>query len=347
MEHDYEVYMHDRLVPVKQRSAATTKDSEPNVRSVPTSRELDTEEEAKTSEEPILGTASAPSTIVGPSTNCLDDAALETYWGQLLTPSNTPSPIFSRLTTAIFTHFDTTSAGVLQPSEFCALMSASGYTPQDFPPLHVTTNESSAASPADLQSLDAWLADWMRSFPLDHATTTRTFAPPPPIEPVNGRVRFRDQFMHALTHPDPPPAVPDGQPLLTRLGLEQYFVHLLLQDPETLAGRLNHLLGALPTAGTTGLTDPATGRDFEARVIPRSCFPPPLVGSPTGPLETAAERESAVEQQQHRAEVERRSRQLEMQAELDALAAVSRGMGMAMAGWRVDSSGHRYWYAGL
>jgi hypothetical protein len=190
----------------------------------------------------------------------------------------------------------------------------------------------------------------MRSFPLDHRTATRTFPPPPPIEPVNGRIRMRDQLLHALMYPDPP-TVPNGQPLLTALGLEQWFTHLLLHDPGTLAVRLNCLLGALSSSASGSgsgsekdgvgaalpLTDPATGRPFEARAIPRSCFP--LVPDPE-----TMERKWMVEQQ--RAEEEMRSRQLQLQAEHNANLLISQAMSNVSGGWRVDSNGNRYYQEG-
>ena len=151
VEHDYEVYIHDRRALVKERGVATSKDSEPSVRSVSTAKGLESRVPEDAPKGPLIGAPSAPP-IPGAST-CLDVTASETYWGQLLTPTKTPSPVFSRLLAAIFAHFDAASDGVLQPSEFCALMFASGYTAEQFPPLKVSTNES--ASPADLHELDS------------------------------------------------------------------------------------------------------------------------------------------------------------------------------------------------
>jgi hypothetical protein len=42
----------------------------------------------------------------------------ETYWGTFITPTETLSPIFSRLITAIFAHFDAASA--VQEGSLCA-----------------------------------------------------------------------------------------------------------------------------------------------------------------------------------------------------------------------------------
>ncbi|KAK4149169.1 hypothetical protein C8A00DRAFT_19114 [Chaetomidium leptoderma] len=282
VEHDYEVYMHDRPALVKGKTVVTSNDPEPS-----------------------------------------------TYWGQLLTPAKTPSPIFSRLIAAIFAHFDATSAGVLQPSEFCALMFASGHTAEQFPPLQVSTNES--ASPADLHGLDAWLANWIRSFPLDHRMATREFPPPPPIEPVNGRIRMRDQFLHSLMYPEAP-VVPNGQPLLSQLGLEQWFLHLLLHNPGSLCGFLNHLLGALPR-----LPDPETSRPFETQLIPRSCFP--LIADPE-----AEERKRMVER--HQMEEEQRFQEAKLQVQHNSAMLMMQAMRNVSGGWRTDSYGNRHYVEG-
>lgn len=247
----------------------------------------------------------------------------------MLTPANTPSAIFSRLTKAIFAHFDTTSTGALQPSEFCALLSAAGYTAEQFPPLQVSAE---SASPARLHELDSWLANWMQSFPLDHHMATRTFPPPPPIEPVNGRIRMRDQFLHAIMYPELP-VVPDGQPLLTPLGLEQYFLHLLLHEPGEFSTRLNHLLGGLPR-----LSDPETGRLFEAHTIPRSCFP-------SGADPEAEQMNGMAEQE--RAMVLQAEREMALQAEHDAQMARMRGMWHVSGGRWTDEHGTRHYSAGL
>ncbi|KAK4150636.1 hypothetical protein C8A00DRAFT_17878 [Chaetomidium leptoderma] len=276
-EHGYEVHLQGSIVLVKEGS-------------VPASKKTLDEASAET---PALR----------------DVLASETYWGQLITPTKAPSPIFSRLITAIFTHFDTTSAGGLQPSEFCALMFASGYSPEQFPPLQVSTNES--ASPADLHELDAWLANWFRSFPLDHRTTTREFPPPPPIEPVNGRIRMRDQFLHGLMYPAPP-VVPNGLPILSRLGLEQFYVHEILRIPEEIAVHLNHLLGTLAR-----LTDPETGRVFETQLLPRACFPL---------LSDAEEEEKRRMLEKQQAERVRWEREAALEAEHQAHIAIMTGM---------------------
>ncbi|KAG7286868.1 hypothetical protein NEMBOFW57_009186 [Staphylotrichum longicolle] len=334
--HDYEVYMHDRPPLIKRRNVDASQSSEPEVpirvsptglgnqaRSVSTFEDLGSKVLGDPSKEP------SPSILSAGASTVLELAASEAYWGQLLTPLKTLSPIFSRLTAAIFAHFDAESTGTLLPGEFCALMFASGFTAEQFPPLQVSTNES--ASPADLHQLDAWLADWIRSFPLDHRMATREFPPPPPVEPVNGRIRMRDQFLHALMYPEAP-VVPNGQPLLSQLGLEQYYLYLLLHDPGSLSTRLNHLLGALPR-----LSDPDTGRPFEAQLIPRSCFP--LIADPQ-----AEEEKRLIEK--HQMEQELRYREAKLQAEHDANMMIMQAMRNASGGWRTDSNGRRYYQEG-
>ncbi|RKK64964.1 hypothetical protein BFJ69_g16551 [Fusarium oxysporum] len=106
---------------------------------------------------------------------CQEVLASEKYWGQPITHTKTPSPIFSRLITAILAYFDATSTGVLQPSEFCTLMFAAGYSAEQFPPSIVSMIETT--SPADLHELDAWLTNWFWSFPLNHRIGTRGVPP--------------------------------------------------------------------------------------------------------------------------------------------------------------------------
>ena len=55
------------------------------------------------SKEPILGVPSAPPTAA--ASTYLEVAASETYWGQLLTLTKAPLPIFFRLIVAVFAHF--------------------------------------------------------------------------------------------------------------------------------------------------------------------------------------------------------------------------------------------------
>jgi hypothetical protein len=142
-------------------------------------------------------------------------------WGTLITAEKTRSATFAGLIRAIFAHFDEENAGMLQPREFCAFMSVAGWSSQEFPPIQVHLGDPPAL-PAALHECDAWLANWYRSFPLDHHMGTREFAPPPPVQPHEGRIRKRDQSVHAVMHP-PASVIPGGMPMLTVQGLEQYF----------------------------------------------------------------------------------------------------------------------------
>ncbi|KAF9770791.1 hypothetical protein IL306_011602, partial [Fusarium sp. DS 682] len=265
------------------------------------------------------------------------EASLEEYWGSLVTPAKTPSATFVGLIWAIFANFDFAKAGLLQPREFCAFMSAADWSPQEFPPIQVLLSDRPVL-PATLHECDAWLANWYRSFPLDHRMGTREFAPPPPVQPHEGRIRKRDQFMHAIMYP-PAPVVPGGMPLLTQQGLVQYFMCLALRAPENLFVRLNRLMDAL----STQLIDPKTGRPFEAR-IPRSCFPPG-----PGPEEQQkrmmAETQARMWQaENHARQVEYARRQMEAQHIVNEnTAQVYRNM---LGGWTVDAYGNKTYRPG-
>ncbi|KAK7575344.1 hypothetical protein V3481_017307 [Fusarium oxysporum f. sp. vasinfectum] len=65
------------------------------------------------------------------------EAGLEEYWGTLVTPGKTPSATFVGLIRAIFANFNFAKAGLLQPRECCAFMSAANWSPQEFPPIQV------------------------------------------------------------------------------------------------------------------------------------------------------------------------------------------------------------------
>jgi hypothetical protein len=263
----------------------------------------------------------------------------EAFWGTLITPQKTPSPIFSSLITAIFKHFATKSADVLQPSELCALIAAAGYSAQDFPPLQLPQDEDSA-SPADLHERDAWLANWYQSFqvPLDHRLATREFPPPPPVQPHQGRFRFRDQLMHAILHPTPP-VVPDGMPLLTRQGLEEYLLSRAMEDPDDLCARVNNIKLALPPLVDD---DGESGKPFDTQVvIPRECF------ASEGPdPEELMRAKMLAEQQEMEMEMARRrqQQQQQMMAEQDANMLIMRAMRGSAGWWEEDAYGNRIRY---
>ncbi|TVY62529.1 hypothetical protein Focb16_v004292 [Fusarium oxysporum f. sp. cubense] len=259
-------------------------------------------------------------------------------WGTLITPGKTPSATFSGLIRAIFAHFDEENAGMLQPREFCAFMSAADWSPQEFPPIQVLLGNSPAL-PAALHECDAWLANWYRTFLLDHRMGTREFAPPPPVQPHEGRIRKRDQFMHAIMHP-PAPVVPGGMPLLTQQGLVQYFMCLALRAPEDLFVRLNRLMDAL----STQLIDPKTGRPFEA-CIPRSCFPP-------GPDPEEQQKRIMAETQARMWQAENHARQVEqarrqMEAHHIINENTSQVLRNMLGGWTVDAYGNKTYEPGI
>ncbi|KAF4416301.1 hypothetical protein F53441_14550 [Fusarium austroafricanum] len=194
-------------------------------------------------------------------------ASLEEYWGSLVTPYKAPSSTFSNLICSIFNHFNNSNTGMLQPHELCAFMHAARWLPQQFPPIQVLLSDSPPTLSA-LQQCDDYITNCYRWYPLDHRMGTREIASSVPIQPHAGRIRVRDQFMLGLARLLAP-AVPDGMPLLTRRGFEQYLMFMALGSPDDLFVRLNHILGTM----TPHLKDPRTDRPFEAH-IPRSCFPP-------------------------------------------------------------------------
>ncbi|KAK3898280.1 hypothetical protein C8A05DRAFT_19104 [Staphylotrichum tortipilum] len=257
----------------------------------------------------------------------------EAYWGMLITPSKTASPMFSRLIAAIFARFATPSADVLQPNEFCALMAAAGHTSADFPLLNNPPANMTPASmsPTDLTSLDAWLISWYRASQLEHRTSTRQFpAPPPPApQPFNGRFRLRDQLLAAVTNPTIPAfTIPNGMPLLTRRGLEQYFVYQAVHNPDDLFTRINNLLGS---AGAPPLVDGATGRPFDVRSVPRGCLPP---------------MPDAQQQRAQRAAEAAHAQDLLEAAQVEAMIQAKTSHAI-LGGWTVDSYGNRRYDEGL
>ena len=251
----------------------------------------------------------------------------------LITPSQTATPMFSRLIAAIFARFATPSADVLQPNEFCALMAAAGHTSADFPVLSTPPANMTIASmsPTELTSLDTWLISWYRVTQLEHHTSTRQFPAPPPPQPFGGgRFSLRDQLLAAVTPPTIPAfTIPNGLPLLTRRGLEQYFVYQAVHSPDDLFTRINSLLGG--SAGAPPLVDGATGRPFDVRSVPRGCLPP----TPDAQQQRAQQAAEAAHAQDLLA-----AAQIKAQFQAQASHAI-------LGGWTVDSYGNRRYDEGL
>ncbi|KAF3491072.1 uncharacterized protein GIQ15_00589 [Arthroderma uncinatum] len=240
--------------------------------------------------------------------------------------------MLSRLITAIFTYFDQTivpySTGWFEPEKFSAMMAAAGYTPQEFPPVAHTPE----ATQLEHQQLDAWLTNWYRDVSLDPRMETRQFEAPEPPSPVDGRIRMRDSFFHALKYPQVEPVV-NGMPKLATHGLEYYFVSTILSNPNDAAIRLNNILGSTPD-----LIDPQTALPFERDFIPRSCFPP-------GPDKELME--TNLRLQEERMAIQAQEAHLRLEAEHQANLMIKRAMDNVSGGWRIDSNGHRYYQQGL
>lgn len=258
-------------------------------------------------------------------------ASPDSYWGSLLAPSKQPSPIFSRLLAAIFSHFDQTiepkSTGWLEPEKFCCLMASAGYTPQEF----AGVTQLPEANPLQLQQLDNWLTGWYRHFCLDPRMETRQFPIPEPPAPVDGRVRMRDRFLNALVQPQLQP-IHNGMPKLAMQGLEHYFVSIVLRDPGEAAKRLNNVLGSIP-----GLIDPLTGKPFTMNHIPRACFPP-------GPDKDMIEENLRLEEERMAIAVREAHLRLEADHQRNLLA--KQAMDNVRGGWKIDSRGNRVYQEG-
>ena len=137
-----------------------------------------------------------------------------------------------------------------------------------------------------------------------------------------------------------PPTVANGLPLLSRRGLEQYFVSQALYNPSDLSARVNNLLG---TVGA--LVDGATGRPFAAASIPRACFPPAAERSAVHQRRMAEQQLAASEKMRMAAEVARAEEMLaaaQIRAQIEA-----QGRRAVLGGWRTDEYGNRRYEEGL
>ncbi len=137
-----------------------------------------------------------------------------------------------------------------------------------------------------------------------------------------------------------PPPVTNGLPLLSRRGLEQYFVSQALYNPSDLSARLNNLLA---TVGA--LIDGATGRPFAAASIPRSCFPPVADSDVVHQRRMAEQQFAESEKKRVAAEVARAqdmlaAAQISAKMQADANRAI-------VGGWRTDEYGNRRYEEGI
>lgn len=211
----------------------------------------------------------------------------EQYWGSVITENKSLRPIFSRLLSAIFTHFDCNTypafTGWMEPSKLRAVLLAAGYSTQDVPLL--TYSVSTTPSASDLHELDKTLALVYRALSVDHMMATRE----PPIipyqEPLGDTLR--------ATYPR------NSMPMLSRPGFEQYLLFQIQLDPTETSLRLNQLLKSLPP-----LIDSETKQPFVYQNIPRSCLPPLL--DPT-----AEELRRSVEKQRRALQALKDARQIE------------------------------------
>lgn len=183
----------------------------------------------------------------------------EQYWGSVITEDKSLRPIFTRLVSAIFTHFDCITfpafTGWMEPSKLRAVLLAAGYSTQDVPLL--TYSVSPTPTTSDIYELDKTLAMVYRALNVDYRMATREPLISPYQEPFKDPLRTTSG--------------PNSMPLLSCRGFEQYLLFQILVDPTETSSRLNHLLQSLPQ-----LIDSETKQPFKYRHIPRSCFPPLL-----------------------------------------------------------------------
>jgi hypothetical protein len=183
----------------------------------------------------------------------------EQYWGSVITEDKSLNPVFVRLVSAIFIHFDyivyPQLTGWMEPSKLRAVLIAAGYPTQDVPFLTYSVFPTPSAS--DLHELDKTLALVYRTLNVDYRMATRD----PPLSP------YQESFGEALRAN----CVPNSMPVLSRRGFEQYLLFQIQVDPTETYSRLNRLLQSLPP-----LIDSETKQQFVYRHIPRSCFPPLL-----------------------------------------------------------------------
>jgi hypothetical protein len=186
-------------------------------------------------------------------------SSAEQYWGSVILEDKSFCPIFIRLLAAIFNYFDSTVQPLftrwMEPSKLRAVLMAAGYSTQDVPLPSYFVYQTPPGS--DIHELDQILALVYRGLNVDHRMATRDPLLSPYQEPFSDGLRAN--------------SVPNGMPMLSRRGFEQYLLFQVRVDPTETSIRINHLLQSLPP-----LLDNETKQPFTYRHIPRSCFPPLL-----------------------------------------------------------------------
>ncbi|ORY01429.1 hypothetical protein BCR34DRAFT_574879 [Clohesyomyces aquaticus] len=317
-DHSYEVHMHGHKLVLPEKDSFPSAKQEERCLETSTQTIAACNSQSLFGSEGYLGASLTPARVVSPVFE-------RPYWGAFLTPEKDVSPIFKRLIAALFIHFDSNSTMQLNPRDYCKFMLAFGFTAPEFPAIAVATNES--ALPTELHECDAWLAKVYNSFPLDYRMATREF----PMDPADtGRY-------YTTMHP-PTPVVPNGMPILSRLGFEEFFLFTALRKPDDLFQRLNHLLWELPR-----LSDPETGSEFLEQQVPRECFPAgpdPMVEEERARAmaeEQAREQEEALQlhmlrmQQQQIEQMQMQQQQYEHEQRMAILQANHAGMMQALS----------------
>lgn len=179
--------------------------------------------------------SAVPQTAPSPQPNYSHSVSSEPFaWANLiLTPSNQPSPLFTRLLDAIFSCFlDGPHQNGLDPIRYASAFTALMYTDNENKPRYffIFATQNHFPSP------EGFVYDVM------------------PIYYRCFNIRY---------------TIENGLPVLTREGFHAVMLRDTLGDPDTQCRRLNAFLA---THGARVL-DPATGRPFPTLVIPRSAFP--------------------------------------------------------------------------
>lgn len=164
-----------------------------------------------------------------------------TYWGQLLTAPGSPSPIFKRFLSALFTYVDRASEPMhvhgLDPVKISSVEEAMGVPDSENIILELLQIIFSAGG--TVPDSDALVATMYRARQIDHVMITRQTDLP----------------------------VWDEMPVVTHQGFMELHVRKLGLDPRQYWEGMNKVLGETP------LVDPLTGAGFQWKTVPWECFP--------------------------------------------------------------------------
>ncbi|KAL3440235.1 hypothetical protein BJX65DRAFT_316770 [Aspergillus insuetus] len=163
------------------------------------------------------------------------DTPTQQSWGSLITASNEPTPLFTRLLDAIFTYFTNTppvEPRGFDPAKFASVFTALLYSDNNNLARRYYIFATENRMPAPEQFAYQAMAIFYRTHHIQHI--------------MNG-----------------------ATPVLTREGFHLMILRDTLGDPETQHRRFN----AFMSAHGRELVDPMTGQRFPSVAIPRDSFP--------------------------------------------------------------------------